>query len=172
MDASIVITVICDDRPGVVEALSDVLARHGGSWEESSMLSLAGQFAGILMARLPGDRLDGCIAELEALERQGLQIVVKRSGGVEEAGEARSFSLELVGQDHPGIVRDITRVLAAHAINVQEFETHCQSASMSGETLFFANAKLGVPTDLPVDRLQDELEDLANELMVEIRFEE
>ena len=172
MDASIVITVICDDRPGVVGSLSDVLARHGGSWEESSMLSMAGQFAGILLARLPGEGLDACVAELEALGEKGLQIVVKRSGGAPEAADTRSFSLELVGQDRPGIVRDITRVLAAHGINVQEFETHCQSASMSGETLFFANAKLGVPTDVGVERLQDELEDLANELMVEIRFEE
>lgn len=172
MDASIVITVICDDRPGVVESLSDVLARHGGSWEESSMLSLAGQFAGILMARLPGDALEACVAELEALEAKGLKIVVKRSVEVGQSAPVRSFGLELVGQDHPGIVRDITRVLAAHGINVQEFETHCESASMSGETLFFANAKLGIPADLPVDRLQDELEALANELMVEIRFEE
>ena len=58
MSTSIVLTVVSDDHPGIVESLSQVLANHGGSWEESSMMSLAGKFAGILLARLPAEQTD------------------------------------------------------------------------------------------------------------------
>ena len=172
MPTSIVLTVISDDRPGIVETLSQTLASHGGNWTESSMLSLAGKFAGILMAGVPDDQVDELIADLKALRATGLQIVVERTTALPRAEGAREFSLELVGLDRPGIVRDITRILTKHQINVEELDTECQDASMSGESLFMANARLSVPPTTSLTAVQNELEDLANELMVDIRLEE
>ena len=65
-------------------------------------------------------------------------------------------------------MHDITEVLARHDINVQELETTIQSASMSGELLFMAHAKIAVPPAVVLEKLQDELEELVNELMVDI----
>jgi glycine cleavage system regulatory protein len=172
MNSSIVLTVVSDDHPGIVEALSQVLAEHGGNWAESNMMSLAGKFAGILLANLPAGRADAFMSDLAKLESDGLQIMAQRSGGSAAPQRMREFTLELVGQDHPGIVHDITQALARHKINVQELETRCESASMSGEKLFIANARLLIPDALPVDRIQDELESLANELMVDIKLED
>lgn len=172
MTTSVVLTVITDDRPGIVETLSQTLAAHGGNWTDSSMLSLAGKFAGILLASVPNDQADGLIADIEALTSAGLQIVIERTSAEQKPEGAREFSLELVGQDRPGIVRDITSILAKHHINVEELDTECQDASMSGETLFLANAKVLIPASASLQALQDELEDLANELMVDIKLEE
>jgi len=172
MPTSIVLTVISDDRPGIVETLSQTLASHGGNWTESSMLSLAGKFAGILMAGVPDDQVDKLIADLKALRATGLQIMVERTTALPRAEGAREFSLELVGLDRPGIVRDITRILTKHQINVEELDTECQDASMSGESLFMANARLSVPPTTSLTAVQNELENLANELMVDIRLEE
>ena len=172
MSTSIVLTVISDDRPGIVESLSQTLAAHGGNWVESSMLSLAGKFAGILMATVPDDQSEALIADLQALAASGLQIVAERTDVQVRSLGAREFSLELVGQDRPGIVRDITRILARQHINVEELETECQDASMSGENLFIANARILVPAEASLETLQNELEDLANELMVDIKLEE
>ncbi len=172
MSSSIVLTVICDDRPGIVESLSQTLAAHGGNWVESSMLSLAGKFAGILMATVPNEHTETLIADLQALGASGLQIVVERTDAQARPEGAREFSLELVGQDRPGIVRDITQILARQHINVEELETECQDASMSGENLFIANARILVPAQASLEILQDELENLANELMVDIKLEE
>ena len=80
--------------------------------------------------------------------------------------------MELVGQDRPGIVRDITEILARHAVNVHELETTVQSASMSGELLFLAHARLQLPANADEDQLQDDLETLANELMVDISIQD
>ena len=126
MSTSIVLTVVSDDHPGIVEALSDVLARHGGNWTESSMMSLAGKFAGILLVQLPEDQSENFLSALETLESQGLQVVAQRCGTATPAESDREYSIELVGQDRPGIVHDITEVLAKHGVNVQELETTVQ----------------------------------------------
>jgi glycine cleavage system regulatory protein len=172
MSKSFVLSIISDDRPGIVESLSELLQRHGGNWTESSMLSLAGKFAGILLVNLPDEESDAFIKGLRVLEESGLQILVQTSGEISPSEGAREFTLDLVGQDHPGIVHEITEVLADHNINVQELETHCQGASMSGETLFLAHARLLIPRDASLRKLQDSLEDLANELMVDIKLDE
>jgi len=170
MSTSIVLTVVSDDHPGVVEALSDVIASHGGNWTESSMMSLAGKFAGILLVQIPAGQVEDFISALDALESRGMQIVAQRSESASIGDSAREYSIELVGQDHPGIVHEITEVLARHGVNVQELETTVQSASMSGESLFMAHASLFVPAEVDLEKLQDELEDLANELMVDIEL--
>jgi glycine cleavage system regulatory protein len=171
MQTSIVLTVVSDDRPGIVEVLSEVIADHDGNWADSSMLSLAGKFAGILLVQLPSDNVDAFSAGLKALDSKGMQVVAQLSDAVPVAELAQEYSLELVGQDRPGIVRDITQVLADFGINVQELETTVQSASMSGESLFMANARIYIPDDTDRDKFQEKLEDLANELMVDIELE-
>jgi glycine cleavage system regulatory protein len=171
MSTSIVLSVLSDDHPGIVESLSDVLAANGGNWTESSMLSLAGKFAGILLAEVPADRVDAFIAALEVLEAEGIKVVAEPARGVKVTDDTRFVALELVGQDRPGIVHEITEVLARHAVNVQELETTVQSASMSGESLFLAHAKVFIPSGTDTEALRDELEDLANELMVDLSLE-
>ena len=172
MSTSIVLTVVSEDHPGIVETLSELLEEHGGNWTESSMLSLAGQFAGILLASVPDQQVEAFFEGLANLQSEGMQVVAKRAVSAPAPLAEREFMLDLVGQDRPGIVHDITRILAGHQVNVQELETHCQSASMSGESLFLAHARLLIPADTPIEDLQDELEDLANELMVDIKLEE
>src|ERR1700712_696458 len=102
--ASLILTVVGPDRPGLVRALAEAVAARNGSWLESRMARLGGQFAGIVRVEAPEALLD----DLQVLESQGLRIVVQRgtqSSGV-EAVRPR-LALEVVGNDRPGIVRDI-----------------------------------------------------------------
>jgi len=171
MSGSIVLTVVSDDHPGIVGTLSEVIVDHDGNWTESSMMSLAGKFAGILLVQVPEQRVTSFISSLEALESEGLQIVAQRSHVSATADATCEYSIDLVGQDRPRIVREITEILAKHDVNVQELETTVQSASMSGESLFMAHARIFVPAEANLENLQSDLEELANELMVDIELE-
>jgi len=172
MNASVVLTIVCDDRPGIVEALSQVLQDHGGNWAESSMLSLAGKFAGILLASLPPQQVESFMHALHGLQSEGMQIVAQSTSERRSLGGMREFTLDLVGQDRPGIVHDISEILARHQVNVQKLDTECQSASMSGEMLFLAKARLLVPAKTSIGQLRRDLENLANELMVDITLDD
>jgi glycine cleavage system regulatory protein len=79
-----------------------------------------------------------------------------------------SLSLDLVGQDRPGIVKEISHALAERGVNLEELETECESAPMSGEILFKAHATLRAPADVDLDTLQSDLEAIAQDLMVEL----
>ena len=168
MKTSLVLTLIGPDKPGLVELLSGTLAEHRANWQESSMSRLAGKFAGILTATVDPDRSDSLLNALQQLEAQGLKVIaeVDHNSSTERLG--KEVSLELVGHDKPGIVREISRALAKRNISVERLETEVVSGSMSAEMLFKASADLLVPTDADLDDLQDGLEAIASDLMVDI----
>ena len=177
MATSLVLTIIGPDQPGLVEALSHVVAEHGGSWEGSRMARLAGQFAGILEVRVPEDTRTALFAALESLGSRGLRVVVEEAlaaGGAWPDSDAlyRTLELELVGQDRPGIIRQVSSALAAAGVNVVELSTGCSSAPMSGEMLFSANALLHHPASASVEELREALEKIAGDLMVDITLDE
>jgi glycine cleavage system regulatory protein len=170
MNTSIVLTIIARDQPGIIQKVSGLLHRHGGSWSQSSMSSLAGYFAGMLLASVPEANAEACVTELKALEAEGIRVIANLSDEAPSQAETHQYSLHLVGNDHPGIVRDITRVLYRHQVNVLMLETITEAASMAGAELFRAKAQLTIPAGIDVDALEKELEDVANDLMVDIDF--
>jgi glycine cleavage system regulatory protein len=172
MVTCLVLTVIGRDRPGLVDALSGVVAEHGGNWEEARMSHLADQFAGILRVRVP-ERSAGALVEgLRALDAEGLLHVTAERGEEVEGGTAqRRIALEITGQDHPGIIRDLSHAVAGLGIGIEELHSETRSASMSGETLFHASIQLSLPAKVGVERLREALESLANEIMVDIDIE-
>jgi glycine cleavage system regulatory protein len=167
MLASLVLTVIGPDRPGIVESIAGTLAAHGGNWEQSQMAHLAGQFAGILRISVDAARLPELRHALEGLARSGLRVVSETCTELQRP-LARTLRLELTGADRQGIVHEIARALASRDINIEELTTSFESAPMSGEGLFHANALLRVPARVNDRELQHALEDIADDLMVDI----
>jgi glycine cleavage system regulatory protein len=172
MTTTLVITVMGTDRPGLVGALSKALAAHHGNWLESRIAVLGGRFAGILLANVPETEARALKEALAALESEGLRITVEDSRPEPGTGEWRTVKLELIGQDHPGIIREISEAIARRGVNIQEFSTECLSASWSGEALVKAVAELSVPRSVPTAELRRLLEALANELMVDVTLDD
>ncbi|KPW24295.1 ACT domain-containing protein [Pseudomonas cannabina pv. alisalensis] len=131
------------------------------------MSRMAGQFAGILKVGVEPQQYDDLIKALNNLSAHGIRMLLAESV-VETSGTTRPISMQLVGNDRPGIVRDITRLLAGQGVNVEHLITDVAPAPMSSEVLFHADAVLGVPVGLSLDDLQAGLETLADDLMVEL----
>jgi glycine cleavage system regulatory protein len=164
---SLVLTVIGTDRPGIVEQISDQVLAAGANWEESRMARLAGKFAGVLRISVDTARADDLANLLRTLG--DLTVVVERGPDI-DAGRFRSLTLELVGNDRPGIVRDISHVLARHGVNIEELETEVTSAAMSGEPVFRARARVRLPESADLTAIRDTLEAMADHLMVDLEF--
>lgn len=164
-----VLTAIGDDRAGLVNALADVVARHGGNWEQSEMAELAGKFAGIVMVTVPDARADELVAALGSLE--GVLDVHAHRGRIERPPSQR-VALALMGTDRPGIVREISAVLARHGVSIGQLATATREAPMAGGMLFEADAVLDVPAGVTAATLRADLEAVAGELMVDIDLED
>jgi glycine cleavage system regulatory protein len=172
MARALVLTVIGEDRPGLVEALAELISAHDGSWDESRMARLAGHFAGVVQIHLPDERAEGLIAALPSLHERGLSAsVVDSDWPLAAVDHRQSIRLELVGQDRPGIVREISSALAALGVSVQDLRTVVESAPMSGETLFRAEAELAPPADVEIEEIRAALERLADDMMVDVNLE-
>jgi glycine cleavage system regulatory protein len=167
MRETLVLTVLGPDRTGLVEALSDRIAAAGGNWEASHLARLAGQFAGVVLVTVDRERVESLTIALRALDTRGLEVIVRPTEAPPAPAGAR-IRLELTGDDRPGIIRDVSRVLAERGVNVEELETRVTSAPMSGEPLFNATALLHVPPQLTLSDLRAGLEALAGELMVDL----
>jgi glycine cleavage system regulatory protein len=171
--ATLVLTAIGDDQAGLVRALSGVIADHGGNWEKSHMAHLAGKFAGIVLVTIAEERAEALIRDLEPLKERGLlDITASISTPNQPHAESTRLTLELVGLDQPGIVRDVSETLATRAVSIEELETETSSAPLDGGVLFKATAVLVLPHDVSVESLTDALENLAHQLMVDIELNE
>jgi len=165
--ATFVLTVLADDRPGLVSAISAPISAHGASWERSQLSQLAGKFAGIVVVSVADRRADALVSELTALQDEGLEIALQRTDGPPERASLR-LGLDLLGDDRPGIVAEISSALAAHDVSIEELVTDVRDAPMAGGTLFEARAVLVAPTTVSTETLSSLLEALGHELMVEI----
>jgi glycine cleavage system regulatory protein len=176
MNHYLTLTIIADDCPGIIEKVAAVVTSNGGNWLESNMSRLAGKFAGILLVDITEDKQAGLLAALETLGSQGIRVSGEASTEVGQAvGE--HLMLTVVGNDRPGIVGELSSLLAHLHVNVEELCTNCEDAPMSSEILFRATAVISLPissvnsdlnSNLNRDQLQGELESLSDDLMVEL----
>jgi glycine cleavage system regulatory protein len=168
MKATLVLTLIGVDRPGLVKEISNVATKHGANWEASRMARLGGRFAGLLQVSLEPSRAEALRRELEALSDHGLRVVVEESVTAAPRSAFQTYKLELLGTDRIGITHRVAQTLAELGINVDELSTECTSAPISGGELFKLSATLACPPSVGLERLRAELERVEDDLMVDI----
>ncbi len=192
MTEALVLTFIAKDRPGLIDRLSSAVAGAGGNWLESRMVRLAEQFAGIARVEVPKGKIEALRRVLDALKAEGFHITLEDAAGppaagppasaggpdsaahaggpdsAAHAGGGRIMALDLVGPDHPGIVREIAHCLAERGISIEEMDTDVRPAPMSGDALFYARARVRVPASADERELSQALRALGNTLMVDI----
>ena len=171
MQTYMVISFICDDRPGIVERLSELVSHHEGNWLESRMSNLAGKFAGIIRVALPRSQAEALGAALRELDAVGLTLALQAAEQALAQEALVPFRLDILGHDRPGIVHEFASALARRRINVFDMRSDITSAPMSADPLFTARAEIHVPQQLDLDELRESLESIAEELLIEYSLE-
>ena len=172
MQTTFIVTFIGDDRPGLVEALSQVISAHGGNWLESRLSQLAGKFAGLIRVALPETSSEALQQSLKALDAAGISARVTPCAATTEAtAHARLVTLTVLGPDRPGIVQEVAGALSARNINVIDMESYVNPAPMSAELLFHARIEAEIPEPNELEDLADRLETIADEMDVEVQLE-
>jgi glycine cleavage system regulatory protein len=166
MKTSIILSAVASDRPGLTQGLAEAVLAGGGNWLESHLSHLGGKYLGSILVELDSARLADLQQAVERLNAAGLHVSIVPAGPV-QAAEGVPLSFELVGQDRPGIVHEVTAVLAELGVNIEDFATRTENGAWSGERLFRATARLTVPAPLAPDDVQSALEAISGEIMVD-----
>lgn len=168
---TLVLTLVGDDRAGLVAAVADVVDAHGGNWENSELAELAGAFAGIVEVSVAAERADGLRSALAALD--GLLTVSVHPGekGRADAAPPRLLTIRVLGNDHPGIVREVSSALRAHDLSIERMTTETRDAAMAGGRLFEATVSARVPASVDLAAVTEDLERLAAEIQVDVTVE-
>jgi glycine cleavage system regulatory protein len=169
--AALVLTFAGKDRPGLVSLIADTIAASGGNWLQSRLAHLAGEFAGIVLIDVAGPQRHGLTVALQELQEKGLSVTLTPAGTALPA-DRTTLTLEVVGHDRPGIVRDVTKILTGFGVNIEEFSSRLESAPFTGEDMFHATLGLSVPPHVGTAELRRALEALADEVMVDVRVPE
>lgn len=120
------------DRPGIVAAVTGVLAERGGNLEDSAMTMLQGQFAMMIVVDVPDDVGPTSLEEelAAATGELGLTVVVRVIGPSDGHGavdRASAWDISVSGADRPGIVHRIATVLADAGANIVDLNTRLLS---------------------------------------------
>jgi glycine cleavage system regulatory protein len=165
--ATLILSVIGSDRPGLTQALAAAVLAAGGNWLESHLSRLGGLYVGSVLVELHEDRTEALRAAVREVDAQGLEVRI--APAVETPGPAGdAVRLSLVGQDRPGIVHQVTALLSGLEANIEAFDTRLSVEPHAGGPLFHMDARLRLPPALRADRVQAALEAISAEIMVDI----
>lgn len=171
MRSYLIMTILGSDRPGLVNSLAETVARHGGNWLECRMTRLAGQFAGIVRVECPHEQVDALLLELQSPSgdpgHPGLTVQAVRES-VETSQPRQTIEVEVVGNDRPGIVRELTAAIATAGANIEELTTNLESAPMSGHPMFRAKGTVSVPESVAIATITTAIEKLGGDLSVDV----
>lgn len=160
-----VITILGNDRLGIVDQLSSAVKQAGGNWLGSSMSRMAGQFAGILEVTIANDQAESLKSALIRIDDLSIHFT---DGAADETATQKLYRLQVTANDRAGIVQDVSHVLNSLSVNVQQLESRCESAPNWGSPLFRAEVTVALPESLDADDLQEQLESIADDLTVDI----
>ena len=164
------ISAIGADRPGIVAAITEALRDIGANLEDVSSTILRGHFAMMLVVDAPeGVPASGIEEALSsAVAPLGVSVFVR---DVETGAPERpvlTHVLSVYGADRPGIVAGFARLMADRGVNITDM-----SCRLVGEArpVYAMIAEVSVPAGLDEAALRDEINSLAEELGVDVRFE-
>jgi glycine cleavage system transcriptional repressor len=165
------VTVLGDDRPGIVADVTGALAGLGCNLEDSTMTLLRGHFAMVVLVRTdhPLDEVTAALAPLSSQQRLTVDVRPLPDHRVPASG-GRTYTLHVHGADRPGLVAAMTRVLLAHGGNIVDL------CSRLGETTYTLVADVVLPSGGsvgaldPVESLEEELSAVAREIGVDFHL--
>ena len=165
MSEQLVITALGDDRPGIVDELSNALFKHSLNIEDSRMSVLGGEFAILLLVSGARPSIDAFVADTPVLEQAlNMKLQVKLTSTTPSRQTLIPYTVEVVAIDHPGIVHKLASFFSARQINIVDLSTERYAAAHTATPMFAVNMTIGIPADMPIKSLREEFINMCEDL--------
>lgn len=173
----LVISAIGSDRPGIVNALSQLIVKNNGNIDDSRMSVLGGEFAIILLISASSSELDTIEHILtEQASSLELSIITKQTSDKLLAEKAQNekkipYIVEVLAMDNPGIVYQLTNFFSAREINIQSLQTDRYPAPHTGTPMFAIEMIIAVPQTIIINDLREDFLDLCEDMNLDASIE-
>ncbi len=163
-----VLTAIGEDRPGLVEEVSEFILECGGSIEDSRMANLQGQFAIVMLVGGADEAIDRLEAGLDDLGSR-THVHARLTPAPPPSGVTPRLPYRLSGRslDQPGVVHQIANVLRSLNVNIESMETTLVAAPVTGAPVFTMELVVAAPVEVSVAKLREKLGRVCDPLNIE-----
>lgn len=179
MSKKFILTAFCEDRPGIIADISQVIYENGCNMEDSAMTNLAGEFAIILLFSAMSqdkafDLQEKLSGECRRLEREkGITAFIRpldlETPKFKKDIQTRTIHVE--GLDQAGIVYKMSRFLADNNININTLNSKVKFSPNSGQAIYSMNLLVEIPNKTALDTVEDGLSRIADQLNVDVTIE-
>ena len=170
MPKNIVLTLTGRDKVGIVESVTNVIAKRDGNVEASRMARLGGEFAMLMLIALPDNQFTNLEQDFQPMRTEGYQVtLLQTEDDSKKYAGWLPYEIEVTGADHEGIIHDISHHLAVQGINIENMDTSSTPAPMSGTPLFMMKGVVLVPPKLTFHVWSDALEEIGDKLNVSVK---
>jgi glycine cleavage system transcriptional repressor len=166
-----ILSVMAQDRVGIVRDVSSALAGIGGNITHLSQTVMRGYFTLIISVEMPDERTQ--LEIRQAIERKGevgeLEVSVRpfvEATACETCASDR-FTLSMQGRDQAGIIARTTSYLAERGINIEDFYSYVHDG------VLLMLAQVSIPAGVDAEEVQTGLEAVGEEygLVVHLQHE-
>ena len=158
MDRRTVLAAIGDDRPGLVEEVSEFIRVRGGSIEDSRMANMDGQFALVALVGGSPEAIDRIAADLESMSAKSGLYARLAPANTRAASPARvPYRLQGSALDQPGLVHEVASMLRSLDVNIESMDTSLEAAPITGAPVFAMDITIAVPQNLAIAQVRAEL---------------
>ena len=160
------ITAFGEDRPGIVAKVSQLFYKNGLNIEDSAMTRLNNEF--VIMLIVKGDiDYNTLKQDLYTLEKDNLNVTLKEISELakKNTGSTQTYNIIVYGSDKPGIVYNVSKLLAEKSINIADLRTE------KTNDLYVMFIQAEIPQELDIKEFENEIENLKNVLNVDIAVE-
>jgi len=170
MSKRFVLTLTGSDKIGIVEHVTELILDCGGDVQASRMARLGGEFAMMFLVSIPDDEARNLSGKIENLSNEGFKVTVTETewGVASQHTDWLPYQIEVRGANHEGIIHEIAEHLSELGINIESINTNVVPAPMSGAPLFTMDAIVVAPPELPKNKWEDDLEEVADRLNVDL----
>ena len=172
MSQYLVISAIGNDRPGIVNSVSQMIVERKGNITSSRMMAMGGEFSLMLMVEGDSKIIEQIQSALPDMESSlGLTIVSKHTQANRQATERVPCNIHVVSMDHPGIVQQIADFFSSRDVNIEEMNTDTYPAAHTGTQMFALNMVVSLPAELKVAPLREKFIDFCDAINLDASME-
>lgn len=169
-----IISVLGNDRPGIIAAVTRILFENDFNIEDVSQTILQSQFSGIFIVTGPdtSDPDTLCTDLAKGTREMGMHYHVKEMDPapfIWTECACECFVITTRGPDRKGLVASITDVLARHNVNVTQLQAVFRGGLEPGKNIMIY--EVDIPFDTDQQSLRSDLKAKGAGLNLEINFQ-